>query len=101
MPIDGRVLIICDRGRNMATPDPTEEYQRLTTLYSEMGDLELQELQDSFADLTDIAQDALKEELKKRQLWSVLSPDEPSIEVPSRERKRFSAEHLHSAGVTV
>jgi hypothetical protein len=85
----------------MATLDPAEEWNRLSALYSEMGDVELQDLQDSFEDLTDIAQDALKEELKKRQLWSVLSPAEPSIEAPSRERKRPSAQDLHVGGVTV
>jgi hypothetical protein len=45
---------------------PIQEWQRLTTLYSEMGDLEMRELTASIGDLTDVAQQVLREELKKR-----------------------------------
>lgn len=46
--------------------DPVEEWRRLSTLYSEMGDIEVQELADQISDLTPTAQDVLRDELKKR-----------------------------------
>jgi rubredoxin len=46
--------------------DPMEEWRRLTTLYGEMGDLEIRELVDQINDLTQIAQQILRDELKKR-----------------------------------
>jgi hypothetical protein len=46
--------------------NPIQEWQRLATLYSEMGDLEIRELAASIGDLTDVAQQVLREELKKR-----------------------------------
>jgi hypothetical protein len=48
--------------------DPIEEWQRLTRLYSEMGEIELRELADGFRDLTEIAQQVLRDEMKKRGL---------------------------------
>jgi hypothetical protein len=46
--------------------DPQEEWRRLTRLYGEMGDLEIRELADQINDLTDTAQQILRDEIKKR-----------------------------------
>ncbi len=43
-----------------------EEWRRLTTLYSQMGDVEIRELANQINDLTDTAQQILRDELKKR-----------------------------------
>jgi hypothetical protein len=48
--------------------DPMEEWRRLTTLYSEMGDVEIREFAAQINDLTDTAQRILRDELKKRGL---------------------------------
>lgn len=50
--------------------DPLEEWRRLTTLYSEMGDIEIQDLADQINDLTPTAQQVLRDELKKRTLMN-------------------------------
>ena len=49
--------------------DPMEEWRRLTSLYGEMGDVEIRELADQIGDLTPNAQQILRDELKKRG-WS-------------------------------
>lgn len=46
--------------------DPVEEWRRLSSLYGEMGDIEIQDLADQINDLTPTAQDVLREELRKR-----------------------------------
>ena len=46
--------------------DPVEEWRRLTALYSEMSDLEIRELADQISDLTETAQQVLRDEMKKR-----------------------------------
>ena len=46
--------------------DPVEEWRRLSTLYGEMGDVEIEELAAQINDLTPTAQDVLREEIKKR-----------------------------------
>jgi hypothetical protein len=48
--------------------NPAEEWQRLTEHYREMLDGELEELADSFGDLTETAQQVLRNELKNRGL---------------------------------
>jgi len=48
--------------------DPLEEWRRLSALYNEMGDIEIQELADQINDLTPTAQDVLRNELKKRRI---------------------------------
>ena len=50
-----------------------EQYQELTTLYRSYGDGELVELGRGMADLTEMAQEALTSELKRRGLKIVLS----------------------------
>jgi hypothetical protein len=49
-------------------PDQFEESQRLTSLYSEMGEIEIRELAAGIDDLTDVAKQVLRDELKKRSL---------------------------------
>ena len=58
--------------------DPVEEWRRLTALYSEMGDIEIQDLADQINDLTPNAQQILRDEMKKRGLT-----DQPSL-IPSQ-----------------
>jgi hypothetical protein len=53
--------------------DPVKEWQRLSQLYAEKSDHELTELSASFHDLTEIAQQVLQDELKRRGLNA---PDE-------------------------
>ncbi len=48
--------------------DPIVEWQRLTQLYREMGDGELEELGADITDLTEVAQQVLRDELKTRGL---------------------------------
>ena len=48
--------------------DPMEEWRRLTAHYSEMGDIEIRELATQINDLTETAQQILRDELKKRGL---------------------------------
>lgn len=66
--------------------DPMQEWQRLTELYREMSDVELEELADDFTSLTESAQQVLRDEIKKRGL------DEPqaAVETP-RSPARLSA----------
>ena len=85
----------------MASADPVEEWQRLSALYSEMGDGELLELKDALSDLTDGAQTILRDELKKRQLWDVASPMKAQPGEPGRKTERASHEDLLLGGVTV
>jgi len=49
-------------------PNPAQEYQRLSSLYAEMSDGELEELAAGFSDLTELAQPILRDEMKKRGL---------------------------------
>jgi hypothetical protein len=53
--------------------DTIADWQRLTQLYREMGDLELEELDANIGDLTEVAQQVLRDEMKKRGL------NEPSV----------------------
>jgi hypothetical protein len=48
--------------------DTIAEWQRLTQLYGEMGDVELEELNATIGDLTEVAQQVLRNEMKKRGL---------------------------------
>ena len=53
--------------------DTIADWQRLTQLYGEMGDGELEELNACIGDLTEVAQQVLRDEMKKRGL------NEPSV----------------------
>jgi hypothetical protein len=57
-----------------------EEWRRLTTLYSEMGDVEIRELANQINDLTEAAQQILREELKKRGIAEKPAPKVRSSE---------------------
>jgi len=48
--------------------DPAREWLRLTSLYREMSDEELQDLGAGYSDLTELAQPILRDELKRRGL---------------------------------
>jgi hypothetical protein len=75
--------------------NPADEWRHLTALYAEMGDTELLELKASLEDLTEVAQDVLRDEMKKRELWDlplpqVDSPDEEDAEPHSLENLRLA-----------
>jgi hypothetical protein len=73
--------------------NPMAEWQRLTELYREMGDGELEALDADKADLTEMAQQVLRDEIRKRGL------DEPSG--PNNEAdasKRFASPTWNSHG---
>ncbi len=48
--------------------DPAHEWQRLTNLYGEKSDEELLDLAEDFGNLTETAQQVLRDEMKKRRL---------------------------------
>jgi hypothetical protein len=54
--------------------DPIVEWQRLTQLYREMGDGELEALDADKADLTEVAQQVLRDEIRKRGLDDAHKP---------------------------
>ena len=56
--------------------DPVEEWRRLSALYSEMGDIEIQELTNQISEITPAAHDVLREEIEKRELDK--RPDVPA-----------------------
>jgi ribosomal protein L37AE/L43A len=64
--------------------DPVQEWQRLTALYREMGDVELRELAMQYGDLTEQAQHVLRDELKKRGIPDPLAPSKPASGSTSR-----------------
>lgn len=63
--------------------DPMEEWRRLTTLYGEMGDVEITELAGQINDLTPTAQQILRDEIKKRGIETGPSAA-PALADPSR-----------------
>jgi hypothetical protein len=63
--------------------DPSTEWQRLTRLYSEKTDEELDELADDFGNLTETAQQVLRDERKKR----ALPPPGPPQSAPQPDRR--------------
>jgi hypothetical protein len=56
--------------------NPIEEWQRLTDLYREMNEGELLDLAADFTDLTETAQQVLRDEMKKRGLAESRAADE-------------------------
>ena len=54
--------------------DPMEEWRRLTQLYAEMGDEELEDLACGFSDLTETAREVLRSEMRKRGLGDPQAP---------------------------
>ena len=63
--------------------DPMEEWRRLSKLYSEMGDIEMGELAAQINDLTPNAQQALRDELKKRGMNEVSSDSARTDRIPA------------------
>lgn len=63
-------------------PDPAREWQRLTRLYGEMSDEELENLADSFADLTEFAQPILRDEMRKRGLADPVAASKSKAPAP-------------------
>ncbi len=73
--------------------DPIAEWQRLTQLYREMNDGELEELDYGIADLTEVAQQVLRDEIKKRGLNEPHETEEEA-DIP----ERFAASKWTSHG---
>jgi len=67
--------------------DPLAEWRRLSALYGEMGDIEIEELGCQISDLTPTAQDVLRDELKKRGI-----APEPNTQRLSTRQQPGSAE---------
>jgi len=66
--------------------NPAEHWRRLRELYSEKSDDELRELAADFGDLTEVAQQVLRDEMRKRRL------DEPqAATVAANNPGRFAA----------
>ncbi len=57
--------------------NPLEEWQRLSELYRGKSEEELRELADDFADLTETAQQVLRDEMRKRGIGDPGAPNVP------------------------
>jgi hypothetical protein len=74
--------------------DFAAEWQRLTRHYAEMGDDELRELAGQFGDLTEMAQQVLRDEMRKRRLGD---PGEHRKPESLREQTRRLRENRDAA----
>jgi hypothetical protein len=74
--------------------DPVQEWQRLTKLYREMGDVDLRELAMQYADLTDAAKQVLRDELKKRGMPDPLARTKPAAGPMSRPKRSAPEEWI-------
>jgi hypothetical protein len=63
--------------------DPGTEWRRLTSLYAEKSDQELIDLSEDFGNLTDVAQQVLRDEMRRRKL------DTPQLKPPPDNRPVF------------
>ena len=54
--------------------NPLEEWQRLSELYREKNEEELRELANDFTDLTETAQQVLRDEMRKRSMGDPGAP---------------------------
>ena len=61
----------------MTTIDPEKERRRLSEIYSSKTDEELQQVDTQSSELTDIAQEVLREELARRRLPE--NPEQPDV----------------------
>src|ERR1700759_4256089 len=68
--------------------NPVEEWQRLTSLYGEMGDVEIRELAAQMGDLTETAPQVLRDEMKKRGIST--TPSSASARTAGDGRSNFS-----------
>jgi hypothetical protein len=69
----------------MATLDPATEWRRLAELYRQMANGELLALARTMSELTDVAQEALANEIRRRRLKvepEVAPPPPPTPETP-------------------
>jgi hypothetical protein len=66
--------------------DPAEEFQRLSALYAEMGEIELGDLASSYDGLTETAQQVLRSEMLKRGLRDPAAPPAPVRDQPRPAR---------------
>jgi ribosomal protein L37AE/L43A len=80
--------------------DPIAEWQRLTELYREMTDGELEELDADKADLTEIAQQVLRDEIRKRGLDKLDKPSGPNNEADASKRFGISPWNRHGYSPT-
>ncbi len=69
----------------MATLDPATEWRRLSELYGQMDEGELLALARQKSELTDVAQEALANEIQQRRL--TVQPEAPPIRPPIPETK--------------
>jgi hypothetical protein len=71
--------------------DPITDWQSLTQLYGEMSDGELYELNADILDLTEVAQQVLRDEMKKRGLSQPGMPNmEPRLAASQLDRNAYS-----------
>ncbi|MGB7169266.1 MAG: hypothetical protein WA374_21530 [Acidobacteriaceae bacterium] len=71
--------------------DPGKEWERLTALYQEKSDEELLELGDDFGNLTDVARQVLRDELRKRGLSPPQAENPNAKPAPEDRRPVFGA----------
>ena len=71
--------------------NPAEEYQRLSALYAEMGEIELGDLASSYDGLTETAQQVLRSEMLKRGLAAPAAPPPPVRSQPLASEPRPQA----------
>ena len=71
--------------------DPAEDWRRLTGLYRQTSDLELRELAADFSNLTAMAQQVLRDELRTRGLKLPFAPGEILLNGAPLRRPRFAA----------
>ena len=73
--------------------DPAQEWQRLSRVYGEMSDEELENLAATFGDLTEFAQPILRDEMRKRGLGDAASPSRPTVKpLPEPAPLNFDSE---------
>jgi hypothetical protein len=86
-----KVAEVFQAQERLATLDSVKEWNRLTALYRDKNDQELEELGEAFQDLTEIAQQALRDELKARgmsdpdEIRQKRSAPDPALERSSEE----------------
>jgi len=73
--------------------DSLEEWRRLSALYGEMGDIEIQELARQINDLTPTAQEVLRDQLKKRGIESQPG-DRPFASLSKQSKDRRTVSHF-------
>ena len=77
--------------------DAAKEWQRLQARYAGMGDQELKELGDDYSSLTEMAQQILRDELRKRNLPDPATASEVAQKTSSGDpRTSGNWERLHS-----